>query len=76
MGEPIVITNIYKKLNAVSGVADTTDIRIVRKLGVNYSDASFDIQKNYSADRRYLNIPPDAVYEFKFPDSDFTGIIL
>ena len=76
MGEPIVITNIYKKLNAVSGVADTTDIRIVRKLGANYSDASFDIQKNYSADRRYLNIPPDAVYEFKFPDSDFTGIIL
>lgn len=76
MGEPIIITKIYKKLNAIAGVADTTDIRIVRKVGANYSDASFDIQKNYSADRRYLNIPPDAVYEFKFPDSDFTGVIL
>ena len=76
MGEPVVITKIYKKLNAVVGVADVRNIKIIQKVGTNYSNASFDIEKNYSADRRYLSIPADVVYEFKFPDSDFTGVIL
>ena len=76
MAQPIIITQIYKKLNAVAGVADTTNIKIIRRLGTNYSSTSFDIEKNFSPDRRFLNIPLDAAYEFKFPDADFTGVVL
>jgi len=76
MGEHLVITTIYKKLNAVVGVADTTDVKIVRKLGTNYSSSAYDIASNISADKRYLKLPIDAVYEFKFPNSDFKGVVL
>jgi len=76
MGEPLDVTKIYKKLNSVVGVADAITIKIVRKLGTNYSSAAYDIEKGYSADRRYLVIPADGVYEFKFPNSDFTGVVL
>jgi hypothetical protein len=60
----------------VVGVADTTDVKIVRKLGTNYSSSAYDIASNISADKRYLKLPIDAVYEFKFPNSDFKGVVL
>ena len=76
MAEPLDVTKIYKKLNSVVGVADTTNIRIVRKLGTNYSSSTYDIEKGYSADRRYLVMPLDGIYEFKFPNTDFVGVVL
>ena len=76
MGEPVDIMKIYKKLNLVSGVADTTNVKIVRRLGTNYSGDTFDINANYSADRRFIVLPHDAVYEFKYPNSDFEGVII
>ena len=76
MGQPLDIMKIYKKLNLVAGVADTTRVQIVRKFGSNYSGNSYDLEANYSADRRFLLIPHDAVYEFKYLDTDFEGVIL
>ena len=76
MGEPLNIMKIYKKLNLVNGVADTTKVEIVRKYGVNYSNDSYDLEANYSADRRFLLLPLEGVYEFKYTNADFEGVIL
>jgi len=73
LGEPLNITSIYKTLNSVVGVADTLKVKISQKVGAAYSDTSFSIDQFYSADRRYIMIPRDAAYEFKFPNSDFEG---
>jgi hypothetical protein len=75
IGEPLSVTRITKVLNSVVGVADTLSVQIIQKVGANYSDASYDIEQNYSADRRYLLMPFDASYEFKYKNSDFEGTV-
>ena len=36
---------------------------------------SYDIEQNYSADRRYLVMPSDTAYEFKYKNTDFEGTV-
>ena len=75
LGDPLSVTRIYKVLNAVIGVADTLKVQIYQKLGANYSDSTYNLEQNYSADRRFLLMPKDMAYEFKFPNSDFEGTV-
>ena len=62
-------------INSVRGVVDTIDIEIFSTKGADYSDISFDIEKNMSADGRMLYIPDDHIIEFKYPTSDIRGTI-
>jgi len=74
IGEFLEVTKIYKKLNLVDGVADTVDLDVTQKIGSLYSDSFFDIETAYSADRRFVMIPINTIYEFKF-GTDFEGTI-
>ena len=74
IGEFLEITTIYKKLNLVPGVADTVNLEVNQKLGSLYADTFFDIETAYSADRRFIQIPADTIYEFKY-STDFEGTI-
>ena len=74
IGEFLEVTTIYKRLNSVAGVADTVDVSVIQKVGAQYSNAFFDIESAYSADRRFIRMPADTVYEFKY-GTDFQGTI-
>ncbi len=75
MGEALYVTDIYKLLNDVPGVIDTTSVKFVNKFGGAYSDYSYDIPSNMSVDGRYLSIPADSAAEFLFPDENIQGVI-
>ena len=74
LGEHLDIAQIYKLLNSVEGVADTVNIEVTQKTGALYADTMFFIESGYSADRRYISLPFNMAYEFKF-GTDFAGII-
>lgn len=74
IGEFLEITTIYKRLNLVEGVADTVKLDIKQKIGSLYADTFFDIETAYSADRRFIRIPNNTMYEFKY-STDFEGTI-
>jgi len=75
IGENLYITDIYRTLNRVRGVADTTNVKIVQKSGPNYSQVYYDTEYFTSPDGRYVAIPENGVFEIKFPDIDIKGII-
>ena len=75
IGEAVYISEIYKLLNEVPGVVDTTDVEIVNKTGASYSGYSYDIDSNLSDDGRFLKIPEDSVAEVLLPSIDIAGVI-
>jgi hypothetical protein len=75
MGEPVYLTEIYKHLNSVPGVVDTTAVKLINKTGASYSSFNYEIEKNLSSDGRFLAIPADAVADVLFPDDDISGVI-
>ena len=75
IGESLYITDIYKELNDTNGVLDVVSVKIVHNDGVNYSSQSFDVLKHMSADGRILHIPPDCIFELKYPNSDIQGAV-
>jgi len=74
IGESLNISQIYKLLNGVNGVADTTKVEIVHKAGTLYSDVFFDVTSALAIDGRTLRIPSTVAYEFKYTD-DFEGVV-
>ena len=74
IGEFLEITTIYKRLNLVRGVADTVNVNVAQKIGSQYADTFFDVESSYSADRRFIRMPSDTIYEFRFA-TDFEGTI-
>jgi hypothetical protein len=75
LGEPFYISEIYKTLNAVDGVVDTSDVKIERKTGSNYSQAEFSIINNTSKDGRFINVPDNVILEIKNLDADIIGAV-
>jgi hypothetical protein len=75
MGEPVYLTEIYKHLNSVPGVVDTTAVKLVNKTGGSYSSFNYEMDKNMSSDGRFLIIPADAVADVLFSDDDISGVI-
>jgi hypothetical protein len=75
IGEPLFITDIYTALKDTKGVVDITRVKVKLKTGGSYSDIRFNISDNTSADGRWINIPENAIFEIKFPDTDIKGVI-
>ena len=75
IGEPLVISDIAKIINSVRGVTDTIDIKITQRRGSGYSDISYDMTDNVSADGRFLFVPNDHILEVKNPINDIKGTI-
>ena len=76
IGESIHISAIYSALNRIDGVVDVTDVKIVKKIGNVYSDINFNIEKNMTADRRYVSCPKNVVFEVKYPRQDIKGTVV
>jgi len=75
-GEPLMITAVYDSLRKVKGVIDVKEVKIIRRVGGNYSDSQFNFDVNTSSDGRYINVPLNVIMELKFPNSDIKGTIL
>lgn len=75
LGQSIFISDIYKVLNDVPGVVDTTNVKLVNKTGGAYSGIVYDVNSNLSNDGRYLRIPADAAAEVLLPGTDIVGVI-
>ena len=75
IGQPIYVSDIYKILNDVPGVVDTTSIKFFRQTGTGYSALPFDVKGHTSKDGRVIYVPNDTVLEIKNLGSDITGVI-
>ena len=75
IGEALYISDIYKILNDVPGVTDTTNVEFVNKVGGVYSNNVYNIRSNLSDDGRFLIIPEDAVAEVLLPNNDIVGVV-
>lgn len=76
VGEAIYISEIYKLLNEVPGVVDTTEVELINKFGGVYSNYIFDIDSNLSDDGRFLIVPEDSAVEVLLPDNDIMGAVI
>jgi hypothetical protein len=75
LGESIYISDIYKVLNDVPGVTDTTSVELYNITGGVYSGIVYDIDSNLSNDGRFLKMPADTAAEVLVPESDILGVI-
>lgn len=75
IGEPFLITDVYRVLNQIDGIVDTVNVEIVRKFGGLYSDIKFDIDLNTDPSGRILLVESDQILEIKYPSNDISGII-
>lgn len=76
IGEPISISNIYKKLNLVESVSDTTKVIISIKNSTGYNFSSFDKQEYLSADSRVIYCDDDTIFELLYPNTDLNGSVI
>jgi len=74
--EPLYISDIYRVLNDLPEVVDTTYVKVRNKFGSDYSTTTYDVEANTTADDRYIIVPEDVVLEIKFPDQDITGVVI
>ena len=75
IGEDFAITDMYTILNSVSGVVDTTSVKVSQKTGVGYSTTYFNVKNRTTTDGRFLKAPKNVIFEVKFPNSDIQGTI-
>ena len=73
IGEDINISEMYQELGKISGVHEVINIKIVSRVGSNYSGSSININENLSPDGTKIVIPKNAVVEIKYPDVDIRG---
>ena len=69
----MTISDVYSELKKVNGVLDIERVKIVNKVGSNYSGVYFDINKNLSPAGEKLIAPQNAVFEIKFSSVDIKG---
>ena len=75
IGESISISNIYNTLNKITGVIDTSSVRIIQKFGGVYSNNIIDLNALTTFDAKNVNAPKNVIYEVKFPSIDIKGTV-
>ena len=75
IGQPISISDIYKVINGIEGVADTSTVKIVNKTGASYSSTYVRIEDILSVDGLYVDTPLNVAMECKYPNSDIKGVV-
>ena len=75
-GAPFYISEIYRTLNDLDSVVDTQNVKIVQKIGTDYSTYDFDIDAATTDDDRFIVVPENVVLELKFPNEDIVGVVV
>jgi len=75
-GTPFYVSDVYRVLNELPEVIDTTSVKIVNKRGTGYSTTSYDVSANTTGDKRFIRVPEDVVLEIRYPDQDIIGAVV
>ena len=75
IGEPLYLTDIYRRVNRVSGVVDVKSIKINIKSGGVYSGNTIDLDEIMSRDGTFYKTPKNVVFELKYPNLDIKGVV-
>jgi hypothetical protein len=75
IGEYFSLNDIYRELRKVPGLLDVTRVDLVNNSGYGYSGIKYDIESNYTNDKRYLICPLNCIFEIKYLDENIQGII-
>jgi len=76
IGERFHITDIYQVLDAVPGLLDVVDVKVVRRIGGSYSNTVLFLDELTDPDGRFIDVPENVILEIKFPNADIKGTIL
>ena len=74
IGEPLEITEIYRILGRLDGVADVVDVDIHQKVGDRYSDIRFNFEAQMTPDKRFIAVPENVIMEVKYLFEDIKGV--
>ena len=75
IGEPIMLTDVFRALQSVPGVLDVTSVVVDLKAGGIYSEGNYDFQSALSSDGRRILAEPNIIFELKYPNVDIRGSI-
>jgi hypothetical protein len=72
--QPIILKEIYLRLDRIRGVQTVKDVTIVNKAGIaeGYSEYAYDIQGATQDNTIYPSLDP-CVFEVKYPNTDIRG---
>lgn len=74
INQPINLSDIYLLLDRVKGVQTVQNVRIVNKVGGEYSQYGYDIESATRGNIVFPSLDP-CVFEVKFPQTDIKGRI-
>lgn len=77
INQPILLRDIYIKLDKVKGVQTVKEVKITNKAGITsgYSQYGYDIDGATQNQVIYPSLDP-SIFEVKFPDQDITGKVV
>jgi len=77
MNQPILVRDLFVRLDKIEGVQTVKDIKITNKAGTNkgYSEYSYDIEGATQNRVIYPSLDP-SVFEVKFPNDDIKGKVV
>jgi len=75
IGENLVVTDIYNKLNKIRGISDVEQVKITNVLGTGYSSVVYNIEDFTSADENIIYAPENVIFEVKYLFKDIKGAI-
>ena len=76
IGEPIVLTDIFRRIKDLTSVKDVVDIKIVPKVGGIFSDVNYDFAGNMSCDARLVSVPVDHILEMRYPTESIKVMVV
>jgi hypothetical protein len=76
IGEPIVLTDIFRRIKDLPSVKDVIDIKLVPKVGGLFSDVSYDFTGNMSCDARMVSLPVDHIFELRVPSESIKVMVV
>ena len=75
-GVPFYISDIYKILNDLPEVIDTTSVKISKKEGTGYENSGFSVENSITEDNRFISVPEDTVLEIRYLEKDIIGVVV
>jgi hypothetical protein len=75
IGESFVITDVYKLLNSVEGVADCVEVYVEQATNGQRANLKFNIDSHTTPDGRAVRVPPDVIWEIFDTVSDINGTV-
>ena len=77
INQPILVRDLYVRLDRINGVQTVKDIKITNKAGIStgYSQYAYDVSSATQNQVIYPSLDP-SIFEIKYPDTDIKGRVV